>query len=94
MAIKQRKTVPKRVKKPMTPPAKAARLPAKARDAKETFGKAANKTFMPKTAQTSSRTSKNRRKDDVSLSGRVNGFFASLGSLFGRSGKQVKPRTK
>jgi hypothetical protein len=93
MAIKQRKTVPKRVKKPMTPP-EGSEVSAKARDAKKTFGKAGNKTFMPKTAQTSSRTSKTRRKDDVSLSGRVNGFFASLGSLFGRSGKQVKPRTK
>lgn len=93
MAIKQRKTVAKRIKTPKAQPVEGE-ASTRSRDTKATFGKATNKTFMPNTAHSSSRTSRTRRKDDVSLSARVSGIFAMIGSLFGRSGKQAKPRTK
>jgi len=95
MAAKPRKTVSERTRKQKPAALTEAEISAraKAREAKATFGKATNKTFMPDVSKPATRQGQRRRKDDVPAS-LLGGVFSRLGAFFGLGGKQVRPRAK
>lgn len=96
MAVKPRKPLPKRVmkQKPVAPTEAELAARTRAREAKATFGKATNKTFMPDTAKKGAKKAGATGVKRPAAAAAEGGFFAMIAGLFGRGGKAAKPGAK